>query len=85
MVTPFLNGIAESVKCVFSALVVLSTRLPCWLQCMRAKNNGEKLEPNKHENSDAFPEIEGRYFTPVAALAMHTVTILLHFSMIYAS
>ena len=52
---------------------------------MRAKNNGEKLEPNKHENSDAFPEIEGRYFTPVAVLAMHTVTILLHLSMIYAS
>ena len=50
--TPAWNGIAASVRCVSSALVVLNARLPFWL---RRLNKTWRSWANKYEGSGAFP------------------------------
>ena len=42
-------------------------------------------ETNKHQDNDAFSEVEHRQWTPVTVLAIQAVTSLSHFPMFYAS
>ena len=42
-------------------------------------NKKRRLEPNKHEDGDAYSEVDHKHLTPDTVLTVHAVTSLLYF------